>query len=743
MTFNGIWSSFNAGEFSPLIDGRVDQDKYGAGCKTLLNFIPSVQGPAIRRAGTRYVGASKGNGKAWLVPFIFSSAQSYVLEFGDGYLRFWANRGQLLSGGSPYEIASPYSQADLTDTNGACTLRYAQSADVMWIVLSTGTKPPYKLQRLGATNWTLAPAPLAHGPFDDTNYSLGTTVTASAQTGTVTLTASSSIFSAEHIGCLFYVESSSPYSIGSWEGNVTVGAGQLVRANGSVYKATGGGTTGTETPVTLYGNQNDGGITWTYQHSNRGFVQITGVTSGTVATGTVITDGITNLVLPSDVVSGGTKLWAHASFNSVKGYPTDVTFFKNRLTYVQGRTAFLSVVAGYDDFDAKDGPSVTSETALKLKIAAKKLDALRWCEQGRALILGTSMGELALAEMTTQKVFAADNAQVTPQTEFGSARVRPVKVGEAVLFVQRGGKRIREAKYDGMNDRYQAEDLNVLAPHVLKAGVLDMAFALEPDNVLWAVVGDGTLAALTYNRERGVVGWTRHQIGGATGSISWGVVEAVCVIPAPDETRDDVWLLVRRTINGATVRYLEFLEDYTAVDTNGMPYAFYVDAGITYAGAATSTVGGLSHLEGETVQVLVDGSVHADRVVSGGTISLDRSGARISVGKGFTSTLQTMRPEWGAQGGSGQGRRRSTAEVYLRLASTVGGKAGPRADLLDPIAYATPQDAVGTPPALFTGDKRLSFAANYDADGYVFVQQDQPLPMTIAAIIPKQDVSNE
>src|SRR5689334_4821814 len=102
--FAPIWNTFNSGELSPLIDGRTDQEKYFAGCKKLRNFIPSVQGPVTRRGGSRHLGSTKNNERAWLVPFEFNQQQSYILEFSPLTLRFWANRGQLLSGGVPYEI---------------------------------------------------------------------------------------------------------------------------------------------------------------------------------------------------------------------------------------------------------------------------------------------------------------------------------------------------------------------------------------------------------------------------------------------------------------------------------------------------------------------------------------------------------------------------------------------------------------------------------------------------------------
>lgn len=735
-----IWNAFNAGELSRFLDGRTDQQKYFLGCRVLENFLPSVQGPAIRRAGTRYVGSTKGNGRAWLVPFQFSTVQSYILEFGDQYIRFWTNRGQLLSAGVPYEISTPWTWSDLINAQGFSTLRFAQAGDTMWITLSSGTKQPMKLQRLGATNWTLTAVSWEHGPFEDVDKSQTISVSASGTTGTITLTATAACFSAEHVGRLIYLEAENLTVHPAWQASVAAPLNSIVRYEGNYYQATTNVGTGSQPPTHLYGKASDGNATWQYIHSGYGYALITAVSSGTSATATVVSDGVIGRTLPTDIVTSGTKKWAMQAYNSVKGWPVDVTFFKNRLAYIKGYYVDLSVVGSYDDFARKDGAQPTSETAVRLKLAVKRLDAVRWFEQGKALIIGTSQGEIAVLEQTTQKVFAADNVQASPQTSYGAPPARAVRVNEAVLFPQRGARRIREMKYDAAADNFAAEDLNALAHHILKAQVCDMDFALEPDTALWCVLRDGRCASLTYNRERGVAGWSRHYVGGRTASTAWGLVQAVSVISSPSEDRDDVWFVVEREVNGSTVRYVEFLEDYDTAALSGIEDAFFVDAGVTYSGAATTTITGLGHLEGETVSVLADGSPHADCVVSSGSITLNRPSTKVHVGLAFRSTLQTMRPDAGANNGTGQTRVRSISDVRVRLDNTVGGKVGPSVDKLTAIPYRNPSDTLGAVLQPFTGDKRVTPPANSDTDGYVTVVQDQPLPMTVVAIVLRMSV---
>ncbi len=743
-----IWQSFNAGELSPLMDGRTDQEKYFSGAKTMQNFLPTVAGPAVRRAGTRFINPTKASGFAQLVPFTFSAAQSYILEFGDSYLRFWVSRGQLLSSGIPYEIPTPFALANLLNASGASNLRTTQSADTMWVVASDGSVQPQVLKRFGATNWTLTPNAFPNGPFKDIDPAATVTVTASAATGSsVTLTASASIFTPDDVGNAFYVETADPSTDTMWQSAKSYTVGSRIRYAGNVYLCTattgaGGGAavtgqTNAYPPVHLVGIESDGINKWQYLHSGYGWGTIT------AQTGTTATVSVANR-LPDSMVSGtgNTTRWAKAAFSATEGWPTDVTFFKQRLVFARGRQLFMSQVGVYDDFTERYGPDITPATAILLTLTEDKLDNVRWMVQSRGLLLGTAVSELSIQEQTQQKVFAADNVQNVPQTQYGSGGCHPIRVGEAVLFVQRSGKRLREMKYDYSIDRYKAEDLSVLAPHVTDSGIIGMDFALEPDNQLWAVLANGKLAVLTYNRDRGVVGWTPVVLGGTSDAGAWGAVEAVAVIPKPDATRDDVWLIVRRIVNGNTVRYLEIVEDYRLCEA-GVEKSYFVDCGLTYSGTPATVISGLNHLEGQTVQVLVDGSTHADRVVSSGQITLDRAGSTVHAGLGFTSILQTMRPDMGAPNGSGQTRRRSVSQAVFRLYNSVGGKFGPSLSNLNPVPTLNPRAAIGTPAKLFNGDTdQLIFPANMDTDGFIFFVQDQPLPSTLVAIIPRMQVND-
>lgn len=738
-----MWNAFNSGELSSKLDGRTDQDKYFTGCKTLLNFIPTVQGPAFRRAGTRFRGNTRENAQAWFSTFEFSSAQSYVLEFTHFHLRFWVNRGLLLDAGVPYDVTTPWANTDLVTADASFSLRSAQSQDIMWITNQNGNIAPYKLSRLGATNWDLSKVPFTNGPFQDIDPDTSITVTPDASTGAVNLVASGAVFTAADVDTSFLVQMQNPGLVLPWATAQTTLVNDLIRYQGNFYRATAVGTslkTGVNPPVHTEGSASDGvqGVTWLYLHSGYGWVAIDTVTDAMNASGTVVN------YLPEQTISSGTTRWAHALFNDTDGWPTNVAFFRGRLCYARRRTLAFSVSGVYDDFSTKDGPDITVENGFVVNLAADRLDSVRWlAANDKVLLVGSSIGELAILEQTTQAVFSATNFTDRPQSKYGSRLVDTLDANDATLFVQRAGKKLREEMYDLNIDKYKAEDLTVLSPQVTEAGITDMDFQQEPDNIVWCVLNDGRLGALTYNRERGVIAWTPHYLGGDTSfTDGYGLVETVASISSPDGSRDDVWFSVVRQIDGENVRHVEYLEDPTLYKTS-LADMFYVDAGITYSGAPAQTITGLDHLEGQTVQVLADGSTQADCVVTGGQITLLRAASKVQVGLQYKSQLQTMRPDGGVQTGSSQSYFKGVPQAWFLFEDTIGGQAGPSFDNLDYLPSMKPEQLLGVAKGVFSGWVQFEMPANQGTDGYVCFEQSQPFPATIQAITPRIQVSDD
>ena len=291
--------------------------------------------------------------------------------------------------------------------------------------------------------------------------------------------------------------------------------------------------------------------------------------------------------------------------------------------------------------------------------------------------------------------------------------------------MQKGTEKVKEITFDLDTDGLLGVDLTVLADHITRGGLTDMIWQQEPELILWFVSANGELIGLTYDRANGTVGWHGHVLGGS------GVVESITAIPSGAE--DQVYLSVKLTINSATVRHIVFLKSINF--GTDIADAFFVDSGLTYSGSATTTITGLNHLEGETVQILADGSAHADKTVSGGSITLDRSATKVHIGLGFTSFVKTLRLEGGANDGTSQGKIKRIHGVTARFLDTVGAELGPETTSLDRIPFRDSSMAMDTAVPMFTGDKEISFPAGYDNDAQVVIRQSQPLPMTVVAIM--------
>ena len=315
--------------------------------------------------------------------------------------------------------------------------------------------------------------------------------------------------------------------------------------------------------------------------------------------------------------------------------------------------------------------------------------------------------------------------------------VQPIGVGTSLLYVQRAGRKLLSIDYTVETDNYVSTDLAVLSNRITRTGIVDMAYQGEPFGVVWCVLANGKLIGFTYDRQQEVTGWHRHPIGGD------GFVEAVAVIPAPDGTREELWAVVRRTINGATTRYVEYLEaPWEGADEDGtggddQEDAFYVDSGLTYDGVSTTSITGLDHLEGETVQILADGATQPDQVVSGGAITLDRAASVVQAGLQAPARLVTMRIEAGSGDGTAQGKTKRVHSATVRFVDTLGGRVGQYGGRVDDISRRSPSTPMGEPEPIFSGDRDVDFPGDYDTDCRVEIRQDQPYPMTVAAIMPR------
>ena len=783
---SSIVTNFQSGELSPRIEGRIDLQKYSSGAQTLQNMLTFPQGGITRRPGTKYAGTSKDGGKVRLMNFEFSDTQAYVLEFGATYIRFFkdgeilteatktitgitkANPAVVTSNGHGFsngdrvfiksvvgmvelnnreftvagettntfelsgvdssafttygsagtagkivEVTTTYSVTEIFEIN------HVQSADV--IFLAHKSHEPAKLTRTTETSFTLSDIDFIDGPYLDENITT-TTITSNANTGTVTLTASADLFVAGHVGSLFQFRERVEIGHEAWAASTAYAENALVHHNGNLYKKTDAGSdsSGTQAPVHLEGTETYGAIDWQYQHSGTGFVKVTAVTNATTATAVVQNDNF--LVLPA-VATDGTTQWSEGSFSIKNGFPRAVAFYEERLYFAgttnQPQTIFGSVTADFENHT----PGTEDDDAINVTIASDQVNVITHMLPGRFLQIMTTSSEFTLSGAGLTAV-TPTNVNVLRETTFGSGSVRPLRAGASTIMVQKGGEKVKEVTFSLETDGLVGRDLTVLGEHLARGGLTDMIWQQEPELVLWFVRADGVLIGLSYDPANNTIGWHQHPLGGTA------VVESITSIPSGSE--DQVYLSVQRTINSATVRHIVFMQTLS-FDTIGD--AFFVDSGFTYSGTATTTITGMHHLEGQTVQILADGSTHADKTVSGGSVTLDRSASKVHVGYSYDSLVKTLRMEAGAEDGIAQGKIKRIHGVTVRFLETVGAELGPNINKLDRLPFRDSSMSMDDAVPLFSGDKEIFFPSGYENDAQVVVRQNQPLPMTILAIM--------
>jgi hypothetical protein len=479
--------------------------------------------------------------------------------------------------------------------------------------------------------------------------------------------------------------------------------------------------------VHLSGTETYGAIDWEYKHDDTGYVKITGFTSATEVTAVVQTDDQGVAVLPDHVVGAAdaTKRWSLGAFGGDQGYPRAVAFYEQRLYFAgttgQPQTIFGSVSADFENHT----PGTEDDAAINITIASDRVNVIRHLLPGRFLQILTTSSEFTLSGGAGTQPVTPTNVNVLRETTFGTSDVRPLRAGNSTILVQKGQEKSKEITFDLDTDGLLGIDLTILADHIPRGGLIDMVWQQEPELILWFVHSDGRLIGLTYDRANAAIGWHTHSLGGN------GIVESITAIPSGAE--DQVYVSVKRTINGETVRHIEYLK---TINFGGdVTDAFFVDSGLTYDGSATSTITGLNHLEGETVSVLADGSAHADKTVSGGSITLDRDAEKVHIGYGYTSIIETLRLEAGANDGVAQGKIKRIHGVTVRFLESVGAEVGPDLNNLDRIPFRDSSMAMDEAVPIFSGDKEIFLPSGYETDARIIVRQTQPLPMTITAIM--------
>ncbi|MCT4536300.1 hypothetical protein [Halodesulfovibrio sp.] len=665
-------NNFNGGELSPLMGARTDQVRYANGCKKLKNMVVLPHGPVARRPGFQYAGECYYHDKkVRLIPFSFNADQTYVLEFGHRYFRIWKDGGLIVNyTGHAVEKRTPWSSDMLA------SLSFCQSADVLFVACEYCA--PIKISRKSHMEWYL----------QDVMFG-------SRMQPPMSLIAKAKGESVREYS--YVVTAIDPFTREESEPCVAV-------------TVQGPETISVDSSITLtWNSENKNAIFAIYKCWNEsdkyGFV-------GHASSRRWVDRGST----PD--FSEGFPIHRYV-FNSAVKYPSVVQFYQQRLCFAasknQPQTVWMSRSGSYNNFNISD--PLRDDDSIEATIAAERVNKIEWMIPGRKLIVGTAGSEWSLGG-SDNKVITPSSIKFERQSVIGAAPVAPLVVGENILFLQHGGKVIRELQYSLQKDGYMGTELSILSEHLLKDNpVVSWAYQQEPYSIVWCVLEDGSLVGVTYERGHDVIGWHRHE--------SDGLFESVCCVQGSDG--DELWCVVKRQIGGQTKRYVERLAPYAVSDINNQ---VFMDSALSYHGEAKDTFTGLEHLEGKTVQILADGFVHPPQVVTGGKIILNSPAAVVHAGLQYTSELVPVEPEVVTPTGDSRGKMRRVSRMCVNVFESAEVKVGTAGSAPQRVAL---RDDVGlnNPPALFSGEKVVEINGGYEMQSNVQFTMEEPLSATL------------
>jgi hypothetical protein len=792
---NVIQPSFAAGELSPALYGRVDLAKYHVGAARMRNFFVDYRGGASTRPGTQYIGTALGAGR--LIPFVFSSTigQSYILVFTNLQLQFVSNPGGpvypnssnagfIQLGGGPYTISTPYLLNELPQ------LKFSQSADVMY--LTHPNHPRMVLKRFSDTNWTLTVPATGTGVVSPTGLTISITGLPAGSTdpqNTTYLYTVTTVIGGEESN-FGQVTSVTGIDIAATQGSITLNWNPI--ANGSYYKVYKAipSPGGVVPPIAsdfgfvgfAYGPQfTDGNIVadftrtpplhkdpfpgggaggnltgYTIVSPGSGFPNYPPALSIADPTGAgayvlpIVSDnvlgntsGIVGLRIVNDgelysapvvtIAGPGSGFSVTFTLGPNTQFPRCSAFFQQRLVYAStpGRPVTLwgSRPGFYDNFDTTN-PVVDSDS-YEFTIASQQVNAIEhMLSMPGGLVLFTTSGVMQLtggsSTATNPLAVTPTSAVVVPQSYYGiSAEVRPIAINYDILYVQAEGSIIRDLAYNFFVNIYTGTDISMLSSHLFYPKIIiDWAYQDVPFKVVWAVRNDGELLSLTYIKEQDLYGWARHDTNG-------GYFTAVATVH--EGVTDGTYFLVQRGSNW----YVERLCDRVY---NNVLDSWCLDAALSYSGSPITVVTGLGHLNGLTVNALADGLPRGPFVVTGSAITLPVAASNIVVGLPIQAQLQTLYLDVGAGGdGTIQGKRKKIAAMSTRVKDTAGLKIGTTFSTLSPfrVGVSSTDPIQPAPPGLIVGDMRKIMDTDYSVVGQICIQQDDPLPATVLAVIPE------
>jgi hypothetical protein len=732
-----IQTNFSSGELSPQGQQRVDIARYNSAAKRMVNVTSKTLGGVKKRPGSEYLASIRSPSQtARLIQYTASRNAAYMLEFSQYYIRIYSPSGAYLT-----EIASPYSIDQVPDID------YTQGEDALYLFHQEVY--PQRLRTFGDTKWDCSAAPFTTTPFSEIGDYPASSLTLSDNSVGAgrTMIAASAVFLASDVGRaitwgagIAVITGYTSTTVITVEVNVVFddaaipsGVWNLDSSPHATCTPSATGPVGAIVTLTLGASGWRASDVGKFVRLNNGLCKITTYSTATGVSARVEKELSSTVAVPALAWTLEASIWG-----GVNGFPRTGTFHEQRLitaSTVKNSQTIWGSRSG-EPLDYTIGVNDADAWAFTIAGSNNQAHQIYRVVSLRNLLIMTYGGEFSM-QSGVEKPITPTNVQIKPQTPHGSELVKPVQIGKELLFVQRAGRRLRAMGYRYDEDGYAAGDLTTLAEHITETGIAEVAFQQEPDPVAWVRLNNGRLVSLTLDRALDIIAWNRHEIGGA--------VESVAVLPF--EETEQVWLIVRRSVNGSTVRYIERLQPHfyplygTAspssstypIQDEPLDWGFQLDCAKTQDfEAGQETWGGLSHLEGETVRVLADGVDMGEFIVSGGSVTLPRPVKRVLAGLMFYPVVELLTPELQGQNGTLQGAAMSTSNVIVRvlnsLSLTVNGSEAIPGRFIGP-------DQLDQPPTLFAGDKKLSLLGWEAGRSDITLSQDAPFPWHLLSVI--------
>ena len=595
------FNNFSSGEFSPLMEGRTDLPEYYRSCRQMENVISLSQGGAVARPGLKYIASEYTTTQygSRNVSFVYRKTQAYLIEFSSaapsvsaGHIRIYKD-----------DVAIATINGDGWTVAQLNKLMFFQTRDKLYIQHENFWTRTLERDADDETSWTFSLASYTKGPFLTEN-STTTTITPSATTGSVTLTASAAIFVAYDVGKLYKIRHQVSAQSVSGTFAATGVSSSLTRLGSGSLTITGtwagviklqrtyDGSTWYDLRIYSHAASDDAEVSdsWEEEDSSVEYrLNCTTYTSGTPSyefkfdnawqdgiakvTAYLTTKTLTATVLDAFGGTTAATRWWEGSWGMDNGRPSCGAFFEQRV-WPASSTIDPNVIWATQTYKEAGGYGTmligaNDDDALEYHLQTPRIV---WLVDTDALMVGTEQGVWKVGATSETDSVTPTNVHVRQQVSEGCAAIQPLKSGNKILFISRSTKRVYMMSQQD-NNTFQSVDLTAMAEHITGSGIRSWAIMHEPYNMVLAVSTNGqAVAGIKTGPE--TIAWSRLVTDG-----SFEDVESI-----PGDTEDLAYFTVARTINGSSVRYKEKLMPFDWGDDQ--EDAFMVDSGVSFDGGA-------------------------------------------------------------------------------------------------------------------------------------------------------------